>query len=204
MCKCHNCHKEIKTGDKVKIICMDCFSKISDLEAKLAEKDKEIERLKESNGVTEALYKNYYTQLQNYKSKLYNIDIPKLRKKHLTPEEKEIYYKGFENCERQISSHIADLTLEVKELKQQLAEKEEQIKRLEDFGEQKRKAIVRLQKNKSKINTEFAIQQLQWLKNEIKMMSCVPKYNNIHELIDRVDITNLIDQIIKELKGETE
>ena len=34
--------------------------------------------------------------------------------------EKEWYYKGFENCERQMSSHIADLTLEVKQLKQQL------------------------------------------------------------------------------------
>ena len=34
--------------------------------------------------------------------------------------EKEWNYKGFENCERQMSSHIADLTLEVKKLKQQL------------------------------------------------------------------------------------
>lgn len=84
------------------------------LEEQLAEKDKEIEELEESNGVTKALYKNYYTQLQNYKSKLYSIDIPKLRKKHLTPEEKEIYYKGFENCERQFASHIADITIKVR------------------------------------------------------------------------------------------
>lgn len=85
-----------------------------DLEEQLAEKDKEIEELEESNGVTRALCKNYYTQLQNYKSKLYGIDIPKLRKKHLTPEEKEIYYKGFENCERQFASQIADITIEIR------------------------------------------------------------------------------------------
>ncbi|MDY6382157.1 MAG: hypothetical protein SPK94_07895 [Bacteroidales bacterium] len=87
---------------------------IEELKHQLAEKDEEIEELKESNRVTKALYKNYYTQLQNYKSKLYDIDIPKLRKKHLTPEEKEIYYKGFENCERQFASHIADITIELR------------------------------------------------------------------------------------------
>lgn len=34
---CHKCHKEMKLGDKVKIMCTDCYEQISDLEAKLAQ-----------------------------------------------------------------------------------------------------------------------------------------------------------------------
>lgn len=68
------------------------------------------------------LRKNSNEVLLNYKTEKYGLDktIQELRKTKLSLPEKEWYYKGFENCERQMSSHIADLTLEVKELKQQL------------------------------------------------------------------------------------
>lgn len=68
------------------------------------------------------LRKNSNEVLLNYKTEKYGLDktIQELRKIKLSLPEKEWYYKGFENCERQMSSHIADLTLEVKELKQQL------------------------------------------------------------------------------------
>ena len=68
------------------------------------------------------LRKNSNEVLLNYKTKKYGLDktIEELRKMKLSLPEKEWYYKGFENCERQMSSHIADLTLQVKELKQQL------------------------------------------------------------------------------------
>ena len=94
----------------------------ADLEAKLAESEKKFI-------VTNNLKKNSDEVLLNYKTKKYGLDktIQELRKTKLSLPEKEWYYKGFENCERQMSSHIADLTLEVKELKQQLAEKDEQI-----------------------------------------------------------------------------
>ena len=72
------------------------------------------------------LRKNSDEVLLNYKTEKYGLDktIQELRKIKLSFPEKEWYYKGFENCERQMSSHIADLTLQVKELKQQLVEKD--------------------------------------------------------------------------------
>lgn len=68
------------------------------------------------------LRKNSNEVLLNYKTEKYGLDktIQELRKIKLSFPEKEWYYKGFENCERQMSSHIADLTLQVKELKQRL------------------------------------------------------------------------------------
>lgn len=112
---------------KLKLHLLECEAdekdkKISDLEARLAESEKKFI-------VANNLRKNSDEVLLNYKTKKYGLDktIQELRKMKLSLPEKEWYYKGFENCERQMSSHIADLTLEVNELKQQLAEKNEQI-----------------------------------------------------------------------------
>lgn len=88
----------------------------------VVEKDKEINNLKElrkleieDNKIVMNLYRNMYTQLQNYRSGLYGVeDIDKLRKMKLTAKEKEIYYKGFENCERQIASNLADKTIKIR------------------------------------------------------------------------------------------
>lgn len=105
---------------KLKLHLLECEAdekdkKISDLEARLAESEKKFI-------VANDLRKNSDEVLLNYKTKKYGLDktIQELRKTKLSLPEKEWYYKGFENCERQMSSHIADLTLEVKELKQQL------------------------------------------------------------------------------------
>ena len=102
---------------------------IIDLEAKLAESEKKFI-------VANNLRKNSDEVLLNYKTKKYGLDktIQELRKMKLSLPEKEWYYKGFENCERQMSSHIADLTLEVKQLKQQLGEKDKKIKWLGLFA----------------------------------------------------------------------
>ena len=85
----------------------------------------EIEQLKENDRITKALYKNYYTQLQNYKNKIYEIDVKKLMSKKLTSEQKELYYKGFANCETQIAANVADITIKIRkqicdELRQKL------------------------------------------------------------------------------------
>ena len=102
--------------------------KISELEARLADSEKKFI-------VANNLSKNSDEVLLNYKTKKYGLDktIQELRKMKLNLPEKEWYYKGFENCERQISSHIADLTLEVKQLKHQLAEKEKEIQRTHNY-----------------------------------------------------------------------
>lgn len=95
----------------------------------LNEQDKENQKLKQQLAESEKnfivannLRKNSNEVLLNYKTEKYGLDktIQELRKIKLSFPEKEWYYKGFENCERQMSSHIADLTLQVKELKQQL------------------------------------------------------------------------------------
>lgn len=95
----------------------------------LNEQDKENKQLKQQLAESEKnfiiannLRKNSNEVLLNYKTEKYGLDktIQELRKIKLSFPEKEWYYKGFENCERQMSSHIADLTLQVKELKQQL------------------------------------------------------------------------------------
>lgn len=105
--------------------CEKLENKIADLQAKLAESEKKFI-------VANNLRKNSDEVLLNYKTEKYGLDktIQELRKMKLSLPEKEWYYKGFENCERQMSNHIADLTLEVKELKQQLAEKELSIEML--------------------------------------------------------------------------
>ena len=109
---------------KLKLHLLECEAdekdkKISDLETKLAESEKKFI-------VTNNLKKNSDEVLLNYKTRKYGLDktIQELRKMKLSLPEKEWYYRGFENCERQMSSHMADLTLEIKALKDQLKEKE--------------------------------------------------------------------------------
>ena len=134
---CNNCYNELYKDHKTHISLDKMWlklaqdfrdeneklqEKITDLEAKLAESEKKFI-------VANNLRKHSDEVLLNYKTKKYGLDktIQELRKMKLNLPEKEWYYKGFENCERQMSSHIADLTLEVKELKQQLAEKEKSL-----------------------------------------------------------------------------
>ena len=139
MSKCWKCNKEFYSENLSRTLCDECLEripratattdfvnllntemyelKIADLEAKLVESEKKF-------NVANNLRKNSDEVLLNYKTEKYGLDktIQELRKIKLSLPEKEWYYKGFENCERQMSSHIADLTLEVK----QLAEKEKE------------------------------------------------------------------------------
>ena len=146
----------------------------ADLEAKLAESENKFI-------VTNNLKNNSDEVLLNYKTEKYGLDktIQELRKMKLSFPEKEWYYKGFENCERQMSSHIADLTLEVKELKLQLAEKEQdKISFAEEQLEQTRKEF------------EIKFKGCKW---EEQML--VGKFCNItNEIID-----NQIEELKKEI-----
>lgn len=116
---CGNCpnRDELGSGETVcrGRLLSEVLGYVSDLEAKLAESEKNFI-------IANNLRKNSDEVLLNYKTKKYGLDktIEELRKMKLSLPEKEWYYKGFENCERQMSSHIADLTLEVKQLKHQL------------------------------------------------------------------------------------
>lgn len=188
--------------------------KIADLEAKLAESEKNFI-------IAKNLIKNSNEVLLNYKTEKYGLDktIQELRKIKLSFPEKEWYYKGFENCERQMSSHIADLTLEVKELKQRLSEKDKEIESLKEnwnvlcdyLGE----CIVKydeidtngiysevLEKvNKlKKYDTSIAKTQNQ---KAIEQLEKVKEYTDDVWWVDGVSevVCNFIDNQIKQLKG---
>lgn len=174
----------------------DLQLKIAHLEAKLAESEKKFV-------VANNLRKNSDEVLLNYKTEKYGLDktIQELRKMKLNLPEKEWYYKGFENCERQMSSHIADLTLEVKELKQQLAEKEKEIISFECVisairNSLKEVRIFKVGENQDKIS--FAIEQLEKVKEHNNNLVCDDEdYYNY--------ITAFIDNQIKQLKeGDSE
>ena len=203
---CNNCYNELYKDHKTHISLDKMWlklaqdfrdeneklqDKVADLEAKLAESEKKFI-------VANNLRKNSDEVLLNYKTKKYGLDktIQELRKMKLNLPEKEWYYKGFENCERQMSSHIADLTLEVKELKQQLEEKDkerhEEWKTGKEWKWEWQKVNQELEKaEQDKIS--FALEQLEKLKVELHIIHT----NGYLKAIDEE-----IDNQINGLKGE--
>ena len=173
----------------------------ADLEAKLAESE-------ENFIVANNLRKNSDEVLLNYKTEKYGLDktIQELRKIKLSLPEKEWYYKGFENCERQMSSHIADLTLEVKELRQQLAEKEKENTQLKTTNDRLYKKNKKLENQIVESNIRFykkgSIEQLEKVKSEIPFLAGLTQgktfFVNSNQL--KIYIDNQIEQLKKEMK----
>lgn len=95
--------------------------KINELQKQLEEKEKD-------NQFFKKMYLSEKQKNDNYLTEKYalNKSVEELRKIKLTPKEKEIYYKGFDNCERQFATHIAELQ---QQLKNQPAEIVEKIKK---------------------------------------------------------------------------
>lgn len=93
----------------------------------IAELQKQLEEKEKDNQFLKKMYLSERIKNDNYHTKKYGLDKPveELRKIKLNPKEKEIYYKGFDNCERQFSTHIAELQ---QQLKSQPAEIVEEIK----------------------------------------------------------------------------
>lgn len=93
----------------------------------IAELKKQLEEKEKDNQFFKKMYLSEKQKNDNYHTKKYGLDKPveELRKIKLTPKEKEIYYKGFDNCERQFATHIAELQ---QQLKSQPAEIVEKIK----------------------------------------------------------------------------
>lgn len=97
------------------------------LKQQIAELQKQLEEKEKDNQFLKKIYLSERIKNDNYHTKKYGLDKPveELRKIKLNPKEKEIYYKGFDNCERQFSTHIAELQ---QQLKSQPAEIVEEIK----------------------------------------------------------------------------
>lgn len=167
--------------------------KIADLEAKLAESEKKFI-------MTNNLRKNSDEVLLNYKTEKYGLDktIQELREMKLSLPEKEWYYKGFENCERQMSSHIADLTLEVKELKQQHAEKNKEIEVLKEELDDKNfcKDFADLYSENKILRQGHNLDKIELLEKIIKIAKDIKGLDWCKQLCEQVNT------LIKEIKGE--
>lgn len=115
---CNNCYNKLYKSDELKYVGMLYKETGELLVNSFAEKDKQIaelqKQLKEKekdNQFFKKMYLSEKTKNDNYRTEKYGLDKPveELRKIKLTPKEKEIYYKGFDNCERQFATHIAEL-----------------------------------------------------------------------------------------------
>ena len=100
---------------------------LKEKDQQIAEIQKQLEEKEKDNQFFKKMYLSEKQKNDNYHTEKYALDKPveELRKIKLTPKEKEIYYKGFDNCERQFATHIA-------ELEQQLEEKEKEIRQLDN------------------------------------------------------------------------
>lgn len=110
---------------------IDLFNQFDE---QIAELKKQLEEKEKDNQFLKKMYLSERAKNDNYHTEKYALDKPveELRKIKLTPKEKEIYYKGFDNCERQFATHIAELTQQLKSQPAEIVEKikEQLIKRL--------------------------------------------------------------------------
>ena len=86
---------------------------------------KQLEEKEKDNQFFKKMYLSEKQKNDNYHTEKYALDKPveELRKIKLTPKEKEIYYKGFDNCERQFATHIAELEQQLQSQPAEIVEK---------------------------------------------------------------------------------
>lgn len=135
MSKCWYCNNELTSGDDPKHfgICNKCYDEmfkssdtiIRNLTDKITELQKQLEEREKDNQFLKKMYLSEKQKNDNYHTEKYGLDKPveELRKIKLTSKEKEIYYKGFDNCERQFATHIAELQQQLKSQPREIIEK---------------------------------------------------------------------------------
>lgn len=145
MSKCWYCNNELTSGDNPKHfgICNKCYNEmfksgdaiIHSLTNKIEELQKQLEEKEKDNQFFKKMYLAEKQKNDNYHTEKYALNKPveELRKIKLTPKEKEIYYKGFDNCERQFATHIAELQQQLEE-KDKIIQMQQNIERC-DIGE---------------------------------------------------------------------
>ena len=165
-----------------------------DIAEVMNQQDKKIKELKEDLKHCNKLRKLEVEKNNNYHNEKYALDKPieEIRKLNLSFPEKEWYIKGFDNCERQFASHIADLTLKIKELEQQLKQKFEDMP-MTDFIRMAKKNGYEVQSNEDN-SKQLAIEELEKLKQTLKQDCSIVE--------DYFAVISLIDKQIKELRGE--
>ena len=79
-----------------------------------AEKDQRIKELEQDCKIYRGLSKNYAQQLKNLRQEKYPVDFDCFKKLKIEDErDRKWYLKGFNNCEKQISSNFADIQKEL-------------------------------------------------------------------------------------------
>ena len=151
MSKCWYCNNELTIDDNPKHfgICNKCYDEmfksgdaiIRSLTNKITELQKQLEEKEKDNQFFKKMYLSEKQKNDNYHTEKYGLDKPveELRKIKLTPKEKEIYYKGFDNCERQFATHIAELQNQLKTQPAEIVEKikkkiEQERRRIDEIG----------------------------------------------------------------------
>lgn len=131
---CAKCYQETFGNQQNKENSELLVNSLAEKDRKITELQKQLEEKEKDNQFLKKMYLSEKTKNDNYHTEKYALDKPveELRKIKLTPKEKEIYYKGFDNCERQFATHIAELTQQLKSQPAEIVEKikEQLIKRL--------------------------------------------------------------------------
>lgn len=98
---------------------------LAEKDKQIAELQKQLEEKEKDNQFFKKMYLSEKQKNDNYHTEKYGLDKPveELRKIKLTPKEKEIYYKGFDNCERQFATHIAELQQQLHSQPAEIVEK---------------------------------------------------------------------------------
>ena len=195
---------------------LEALDKIADLEEKLAEAQKTIEIQRMSNDalidenldyrydITDSAYEQakYMAESweEDYQQKISDLEakLTDSEKQHLLDEIEWQNYCAFKHIEPQIKGCLD----RERELNQQLAEKEKEIKDLkEQFDMFTLKNAFKYQncmeKSKMEFAIDYAIEQLEKVLPSIK--ATIELAENRHQMKDQVDI--IIGNQIKELKG---
>lgn len=110
------------------------YKTIYNQDQQITELQKQLEEKEKDNQFLKKMYLSEKQKNDNYHTEKYGLDKPveELRKIKLTPKEKEIYYKGFDNCERQFATHIAELQNQLKSQPAEIVDKIRNICCIED------------------------------------------------------------------------
>lgn len=122
---CAKCYQETFGNQQNKESSELLVNSLAEKDKQIAELQKQLEEKEKDNQFLKKMYLSERTKNDNYHTEKYGLDKPveELRKIKLTPKEKEIYYKGFDNCERQFATHIAELQNQLKTQPAEIVEK---------------------------------------------------------------------------------
>ena len=204
---------------------------ISDLEAKLAEKEEKAERYEKWSEYIENRFLELKQQLEEVEGQ-YAYECECNKQFVECQNENEKLKQQLAESEESCHKNIVELTKiatekdrKIEELKQQLAEKEKEIEQLNNrilisqLQAQKEQILNILgsqciQYNPDQSKTEFAIEKLQRVKKEIERRISIINENYHDDIYDEkekldmmhenVKIDDFIDTIIKELEGKSE